>query len=362
MGISSSLDSPDPNHHAEQGRHVEKGPAAHEPEEACPDIVKPTHRRRLANFIANLRSSPVDPSGKKTTAEGDVEMGRNHDIAKRLKQEPLASLDIDVMREVPETLLDELRKITKKNQVSGDGFFEITKDLEAKLASHGEQKVKEYDALRQQAVLHEGSLGFDFACTNSAKEFEIEANKVLQRLKKSDIARFYETAPKRSGHGGQEHDRFYGDHFLSNVELIEKTQLFALCQAMPKGAHLHIHFNTNLRPGVLLGIAKDMERMFIWSNIPLDRPEAFNLCRIQFSIMGEAAVAEKGIGNPLDGNYQGGTVMQFQKFREAFSKGEEAADKWLQSKLVFQEEEAHNLLQTPEGSVPENLRRVKSSS
>jgi adenosine deaminase CECR1 len=55
----------------------------------------------------------------------------------------------------------------------------------------------------------------------------------------------------------------------------------------------------------------------------------------------------------LDKDYQGGSVMQFQKFREAYPRGEEAADSWLQSKLVFQEEEAHNLLQTPEGLVPE---------
>ena len=33
------------------------------------------------------------------------------------------------------------------------------------------------------------------------------------------------------------------EHFLSITDLIEQTQLFAICRDMPKGAHLHIHFN-----------------------------------------------------------------------------------------------------------------------
>jgi len=264
---------------------------------------------------------------------------------------------IDNALEVPEKELAEIRKIVGKGRGSEGNFFVINKELEGKLASYGQKKAKEYDDLRQQGAIYEASLGFDHACTKSAKPIEKRANEVLQQLKKSDITRFYDAAPRRRGYRGQEHPRFYGDHFLSNVDIIEQTQLFALCRAMPKGAHLHIHFNANLLPSVLLGIAKDMPRMFIWSNIPLDCDEAFDLCRIQFSIMGEAAVEERGIGNPFDADYQCGSVVQFQKFREAFPSGEAAADSWLQSKLVFQEEEAHNLLQTPDGSV--SLRHFK---
>ncbi|KAL2136431.1 hypothetical protein VTI74DRAFT_3664 [Chaetomium olivicolor] len=308
-------------------------------------------------MFSRLRKSPnkrtrtiSDHFGMAPVAGGSGVKGGGHAAAKRLKQETVDSPDIDKATEVPEKFLRELREVMSKAQTSGDALFEISKDLEDKLASYSEDKVKEYDDVRQQSALHEGSLGFEHACTRKAKPIEIQANEVLQHLKKNDIARFYETAPKKLGYRGQEHPRFYGDHFLSNADLIEQTQLFALCRAMPKGAHLHIHFNANLLPGVLLGIAKDMPRMFIWSNIPLDRDEAFDLCRIQFSIMNNAAVEEKGTGNPFDSSYQGGSVINFQQFRKAFPGGEEAADGWLQSKLVFQEEEAHNLLQTPDGA------------
>lgn len=331
MGISTSFDTSETNHNDEK--------SSQEPEQALSDTVKTTSRRRLTERIANRFRSRTQP----------------HGVAKRLKQ---AEADqqaeagppaIDQVLKVPDQTLSELRHVLEKAQASEGSLFEITGELEGRLSVYAEGKVEEYNDLRLESTLYEGSLGFDSACTRTAKPLEVRANEVLQRLKKDDIARFYDTAPKLRGYGGQEHPRFYGDHFLSNADLIEQTQLFALCRAMPKGAHLHIHFNANLLPRVLLGIARDMERMFIWSNIPLDCREAFSLCRIQFSIMNQAAVEEKGEGSLFDTNYKGGSVMQFQRFREAYPHGEKKADDWLESKLVFQEEEAHNLLQTADG-------------
>ncbi|KAH6842927.1 hypothetical protein B0I37DRAFT_314546 [Chaetomium sp. MPI-CAGE-AT-0009] len=342
MGIASSSLAPPVTDHDE----VEE--TGQEPHEALSDTVKTTRRRRRwADLIANpFRNRPPNA----VVTKGDAVKGWDHVVPKRRKHENVDSPAIDTASEVPEDDLQELRGLFERSRPSQGAPFQINEELGAKLASYAREKKGKYDIVRQQGTLYEGSLGFDFTCTKTANELEKRANGVLQHLKKNDIARFYETAPKKRGYRGQEHPRFYGDHFLSNADLIEQTQLFALCRAMPKGAHLHIHFNANLLPSVLLGIAKDMKRMFIWSNIALDKPEAHDLCRIQFSIMSEETVKEKGKGNPFDQNYQSGTVMQFQEFRKAYPGGEEAADRFLQNKLVFQEEEAHNLLQTPEGA------------
>ncbi|KAJ4293849.1 hypothetical protein N0V88_005363 [Collariella sp. IMI 366227] len=343
MGIPNSVDSPESSHNGLE--------ASQEPKEAHLDNVKPTHRQRLAQLVAKrFRSSEKGDDGRK---------GRAHTAAKRQKQETFAEgafegvdtpSDSEKAGAALEKYIGELKPVIDKAKSLGDASFEIPKEMEDILASYPKEQAAEYDKLRKDAIAQESSLGFEHACTKNAKDIEKKANTILQHLRKNDIERFYETAPKKRGYRGQEHPRFYGDHFLSNTDIIEKTQLFALCRAMPKGAHLHIHFNANLLPSVLLGIAKDMPRMFTWSNIPLDRDEAFGLCRIQFSIMNAAAVEDKGVGNPFDGNYQGGSVMQFQRFRETFPGGQEAADCWLQSKLVFQEEEAHHLLQTADGA------------
>lgn len=312
--------------------------------------VKAPRQHHLNDHIANpFRSSPLGlPKG----SGGDAMKEQNLAKTKGLKYDHVTPPDVDRALQVPENSLRGFRATADETVQPSDGaLFQVSKKLDGQLTAYAELQAREYHTLRQQGLEYEQSLSFESTCTKRASEKEIGANTVLQQLKKDDIARFYDTAPKQHGYRGQEHARFYGDHFLSNADLIEKTQVFALCRAMPKGAHLHIHFNANLVPSVLLGIAQKMDRMFIWSNIPLDRAEAFDLCRIQFSIMNPDAVKEKGERSPFDEGYQGGNVMQFREFRAVYPGGEEEADQWLQRKLVFQEEEAHHLLQTAEGFV-----------
>ncbi|KAK4166426.1 putative adenosine deaminase-related growth factor [Cladorrhinum sp. PSN259] len=229
---------------------------------------------------------------------------------------------------------------------------------------------KLYDALRDEICTVEGALAFDHVCASKAKvdksrDNEFKANKKLQQLKIDDINHWYNKAASIPGYHGQLHPRFFGDHFLSNVPIIEKTQLFKLFRAMPKGAHLHIHFNANLLPNFLLDIAKNMDRMYVWSNIKLVDstgnldPTALDLCRIQFSILSSDAVKQRGEGDVFDTEYRGGSgkeprVMQFKRFLQEFPKrhrnSNETVDAWLQNKLVFQQEETYGLLQTAEGA------------
>ncbi len=195
-------------------------------------------------------------------------------------------------------------------------------------------------------------MGFEFGCAEKATAAEKAADKILQRIKEQDMS-VYQKASPRTDSLGQSHARFYGDHFLSNVELIEKTRLFSLCKAMPKGAHLHIHFNANLHPNFLLSIASKMDRMYIWSSMPLTEKAALDKCRIQFSILSEPSLKEKNPGPPGSADvftpgYSSGW-MSFKLFRAAFPKYWGNVDNWLQNKLVFHEEETHNPLQTAAG-------------
>ncbi|KAK3350074.1 hypothetical protein B0T25DRAFT_549729 [Lasiosphaeria hispida] len=181
-----------------------------------------------------------------------------------------------------------------------------------------------YDKAREQVLGYEGALAFDHQRTVTAPEWETRANEVLLEVKKRDVRDIYDAAPPRRGYGGQLHPRFFGDHFLSNIDLIEKTELFKICRAMPKGAHLHIHFNANLIPGVLINIAKKMDRMFISSDIPLlgtGDKEAFDRCKIQFSILNAKGVEEQGGERSIfDKAYDKRRPMRFDKFLEEFSK------------------------------------------
>ncbi|KAK0641032.1 hypothetical protein B0T16DRAFT_336559 [Cercophora newfieldiana] len=238
------------------------------------------------------------------------------------------------------------------------------------------EDVSAYNAAREQTLKFEGALSFDYHCKIWASTIEKQANEILLKVRESDIKEVYQAAPPRRGYGGQLHPRFFGDHFLSNLDLIEQTKLFQIVRRMPKGAHLHIHFNANLLPNVLIDIAKDMGRMFITSDIPLvpgGDSDAFDRCKIQFSILSEETVESQGGEKSIfTKEYEPRQPMPFKKFLREFGDQFKAAhptgdtngnspvdrpriedadvDRWLGYKLVFHEEEAHNFLQTCDGA------------
>jgi adenosine deaminase CECR1 len=220
----------------------------------------------------------------------------------------------------------------------------------------------DYERQRQEIANRESILAFDHACLVKASPLEVRANRVLQALRDLDVREIYDKAPQRKGYAGQRHRRFMGDHFLGNVELIEQTKVYDVARRMPKGAHLHIHFNANLLPDVLINIAKPMERMFISSDIPLipqghdkmshEYYHKFNRCKIQFSILPPGGENDNP-GNLFDPDYPARGTMRFRDFLDEFGRhySKCTVDEWLKDKIVFHEKEAHDYLQTTHGSV-----------
>ncbi|MBE3050188.1 hypothetical protein IMZ48_48365, partial [Candidatus Bathyarchaeota archaeon] len=211
----------------------------------------------------------------------------------------------------------------------------------------------DYDNQRKEVMKRERVLGFDYACLANASKEEEDADKILQILRRRDVREVYDKQPPRTGYAGQKHKRRPGDHFLSNVELIEDTDVFRVAKEMPKGAHLHIHFNSCLKPKVLLDVAKDMDRMFIWSNMPLTKEDNYlnyERCEIKFSIL---APENEKPGDLFSASYKANQTMPLQTFLDAFPPNHPHADTgfdWLQRKLLFNEDDAHHKLQTSYGA------------
>ncbi|KAK6451405.1 adenosine deaminase CECR1 [Trichoderma asperellum] len=223
--------------------------------------------------------------------------------------------------------------------------------------------VADYEKLRAKVVSREDELSFDARYRSRASDMERRVDEIIRNVRKEDEVLFSGQVP-RKGYHGQLHPRFAGDHFLSNVDLIDETGLFKIASMMPKGAHLHNHFNACLPPHVLLDIAKGMDRMFITSNLPLickgegeDKFENFDKCEIQFSIM---SPDKEDAGDLFSPRYQSRQTMKFSEFLNRFptyytradvgTDGKTKADKWLLHKLLFQEEEAYDHLQTASGA------------
>jgi len=211
--------------------------------------------------------------------------------------------------------------------------------------------VEDYFTQRDEVKKRQHAIAFDHECTVHASKKEQKADQILQLLKKRDNLRVYMAAEPRVGYGGQRHPRFAGDHFLSNESLIEQTDVFRVAHHMPKGAHLHIHFNACLDPSVLLEVAKNMDRMFITSDLPLILDHSsfnYDRCEIQFSLL---PPEKERPGNLFSATYQPRQTMPFKQFLNEFSSHNPhiSVDEWLERKLLFDEEEAHNKLQTCSG-------------
>ncbi|RYP58636.1 hypothetical protein DL769_008853 [Monosporascus sp. CRB-8-3] len=253
------------------------------------------------------------------------------------------------------------------------------------------------------------------------EQAEQRANAVLQNARRLDDIDIFEPAPPVPGVLCQTHQRRAGDHFLSNIDLIDgsdpeesakvekrrgsaptninlrKSYLLQIAEKMPKGAHLHIHFNATLLPHVLLEKAERMPNMYIWSNVPLVTKQDLDLCEIQFSL-GERKdpdasdpdgrdekqvqetysrlYAEDDLTGPnlFSEKYEKDSRMRYAFFRQEWdvqkAKLQELSKQlgglsdelqgtldilqggcrnWLISKLVFHADEAHNAQQTQDG-------------
>lgn len=88
-------------------------------------------------------------------------------------------------------------------------------------------------------------------------KLELELDKKIRRWRQADEAR-YSQAGKKSG-----------GRYLSNKQVIQKTKLYKLATKAPKGGHLHIHFNSCLKPNVLLDIAtEDPVKKMMYISLP----------------------------------------------------------------------------------------------
>ncbi|KAG6112931.1 hypothetical protein E4U13_004072 [Claviceps humidiphila] len=209
-----------------------------------------------------------------------------------------------------------------------------------------------YFAARQIIVEDEKNLDFASRCRARASPSEKRVDAIVRGLRRQDQEQVYDAATPRQGPGNQKHKRSAGDHFLSNIDLIHRTALYDIASHMPKGGHLHIHYNACLPPRVLLDIAKGMDRMFITSNLPLV-PDSeytnYDRCELQFSITSREREVP---GNLFSPEYRPRQTMRFDEFLREFTNhyGRVGPEEWLLEKLLFHEEEAHGVLQTAAGA------------
>jgi adenosine deaminase CECR1 len=212
-----------------------------------------------------------------------------------------------------------------------------------------------YQAERASVLAAEKAEGFDGRAREQASELENRANEIVVAIRQRDAELV---------HGG-ELDMLGkvitpDKHFVGNASNISSTSLFKIAQQMPKGAHLHCHFNSCLPPQFLLRHAKNNAHMYIKSDLALNSEDNKERAEIQFQM--HIIEDEKHLepcGSLLHESYKSSFHVDdkrkgwysYDKFLGEYPGGEAAAEEWLASKLLFTEEEVYGITQTTTKSV-----------
>ena len=204
-----------------------------------------------------------------------------------------------------------------------------------------------YERARKDLQLEERKRAFDAKVDSDSSNIERQATSIVKKLKTYDWERTFgsDSAESCTGKKIEEY------HFLGSVDLINQTEMIKVAKMMPKGAHLHIHFNSCLPAEFLIRQARHMDAMYIKSTHPLTSQENETNTRISFMVMTpHEATLMRPLGHLWDDNYVQNTWMPYKQFLKEFSRqdgngtvyhGIEAAENWLISKMHISEEEAH---------------------
>jgi adenosine deaminase CECR1 len=177
---------------------------------------------------------------------------------------------------------------------------------------------------------------FDAKVVAKATKTEKRAKKIVEEIKKGDIVLY------------KNENKTVGDSFLKNVETIGRSELFKIAKKMPKGSHLHCHFNTGLDPSFGIEQARGRSPMCIKSTLPLTSQENKDESEIAFQVYpieddnDEKTAKNKDIfSDSYNKDKKNTDWMRYKDFCDKFEGGQKACEKWLRSKMVLTEKQVY---------------------
>ncbi|WPH02421.1 Hypothetical protein R9X50_00528500 [Acrodontium crateriforme] len=145
-----------------------------------------------------------------------------------------------------------------------------------------------YHQKRAALLLDEKTHRWDEPARHRASQAEQKAQNIITKIREHERIdpTIYGNLPGEAVPDAQTRDM--GGRFLVNKPSIERSKVFEIAKMMPKGSHLHLHFNSELPPEVLFPHARSAEMaktMFIRSTRPLCAKSDFANSEIVFNVL-----------------------------------------------------------------------------
>ncbi|KAF1990029.1 Metallo-dependent hydrolase [Aulographum hederae CBS 113979] len=204
---------------------------------------------------------------------------------------------------------------------------------------------------RERLFHQESAFSWDQAAKNNASDIEVRAEKIVWKIREDERENHFGNKASEAIPGPETRDM--GGQFLTNKDRIEDSKLWKIAQAMPKGGHLHLHFNAEIPPEILVEKARDVENMFIRSTTPILSEQDVADTEVVFSVMPTDTMEVDLFSPDYNPEFRkpGSTPwMRWSVFRPIFQENfGQDAEGWVINKMVLSPEEAYGIRQTTNG-------------
>ncbi|KAK3073822.1 hypothetical protein LTR53_004228, partial [Teratosphaeriaceae sp. CCFEE 6253] len=196
-----------------------------------------------------------------------------------------------------------------------------------------------------------------------ASNAELRAQDIIFRIRESERRDLYGNLPSEAVPTPETRDM--GGQFLFNKSRIDQSKIFEIAHRMPKGCHLHIHFNSELPPEVLLphaGSAAMHETMHVRTTRALCNSQDYGPAEIVFNVMPKETKKADCFSsdyNPDVKSTNSSPWMLWADFRDSFPAhirceenpdGFDNAECWAREKMSVTLHNAYNARQTHNGA------------
>jgi len=232
-----------------------------------------------------------------------------------------------------------------------------------------EQTSSQYQDKRKALVADDRNNLWDARAKARASPTELRAQKIVKSIREHERIdpELFGNLPGEAVPTSTTHD--LGGRFLHNLPSIQDSKLFDIARHMPKGSHLHLHFNSEIQPERLFPSARRLvDTMCVRTTRALSSVNDYNDSEIVFAVL-RAETQKSNIFSPdysPDLKAKGNSPwMLWTDFRRHFSTHApkevipsrvtntgalDAAELWARQKMIITKQDAYDDHQTHNGA------------
>lgn len=226
---------------------------------------------------------------------------------------------------------------------------------------------KGFERSKMEIYEKESTGAWDRQARLSASDAEMKAATIIWKIREDERDNLFGNKASEAIPGPDTLDM--GGQFLTNKKRIDtRSRLFKIAKQMPKGCHLHLHFNAELECRELIKKARELpNNMFIRSTQPMLSQKDYDETELVFNVMpANTPTADifSPAYNPAWKTPDARPWMRWTDFGKELSKRLPNIDpeEWIRDKMVLSEEEVYNGRQTVNGYVSYQIRKFLQQS